>query len=74
MSGIGFLGAGCIILSGRREVKGVTTAVGLSAAACMGVAIGAGFYEGAVIGFLLLAASIWLLPLVESALSTVPET
>ena len=66
MSGIGFLGAGSIILSGRREVKGVTTAVGLSAAACMGVAIGAGFYEGAAVGFLILALSIWILPVAES--------
>lgn len=47
ISGIGFLGAGTIITS--RQVKGLTTAAGLWAAACMGLAIGAGFYAGAVI-------------------------
>ena len=55
ISGIGFLGAGTIIITSR-QVKGLTTAAGLWAAACMGLAIGAGFYAGAVIcgAFLLL--------------------
>ena len=44
-SGIGFLAAGTIIVTGRQEVKGLTTAAGLWASACMGIAIGAGFYE-----------------------------
>lgn len=48
ISGIGFLGAGTIIITSR-QVKGLTTAAGLWAAACMGLAIGAGFYVGAVI-------------------------
>lgn len=48
ISGIGFLGAGTIIITSR-QVKGLTTAAGLWAAACMGLAIGAGFYAGAVI-------------------------
>lgn len=45
INGVGFLGAGTIIVTGRREVKGLTTAAGLWASACMGLAIGAGFYE-----------------------------
>ena len=52
ISGIGFLGAGTIIITGRQQgqrVKGLTTAAGLWASACMGLAIGIGFYEGAVI-------------------------
>ncbi len=49
VSGIGFLGAGTIIVVGRNQVKGLTTAAGLWACACMGLAIGAGFYEGAII-------------------------
>lgn len=48
ISGIGFLCAGTIIITSR-QVKGLTTAAGLWAAACMGLAIGAGFYAGAVI-------------------------
>lgn len=50
ISGIGFLGAGTIIITGRNQVKGLTTAAGLWAAACIGLAIGIGFYEGAVAG------------------------
>lgn len=49
ISGIGFLGAGTIIVIGRKQVKGLTTAAGLWACACMGLAIGIGFYEAAVI-------------------------
>lgn len=56
ISGIGFLGAGTIIVIGRNQVKGLTTAAGLWACACMGLAVGIGFYSGAIIGgiFLLL--------------------
>jgi len=50
ISGIGFLGAGTIIITRDRQVRGLTTAAGLWASACMGLAIGVGFYSGAVIG------------------------
>lgn len=50
ISGIGFLGAGTIIVTRNNQVKGLTTAAGLWAAACIGLAIGIGFYEGALIG------------------------
>ena len=50
ISGIGFLGAGTIILTGRQQIKGITTAAGMWSAACCGLAIGIGFYEAAVIG------------------------
>ena len=50
INGIGFLGAGTIIVTGRQQVKGMTTAAGLWASACMGLAIGAGFYTAALIG------------------------
>ena len=49
VSGIGFLGAGTIIVVGKNEIKGLTTAAGLWSCACMGLAIGIGFYEGAII-------------------------
>ncbi len=54
INGIGFLGAGTIIVTGRQEVKGLTTAAGLWASACMGLAIGSGFYECAIFGFILI--------------------
>lgn len=50
ISGIGFLGAGTIIVTRHNRVKGLTTAAGLWASACVGLAIGIGFYEAAVIG------------------------
>lgn len=50
ISGIGFLGAGTIIVTRDRQVRGLTSAAGLWASACMGLAIGTGFYSGALIG------------------------
>ena len=44
VSGVGFIGTGTILLTERQEVKGLTTASCLWASACMGLAIGAGFY------------------------------
>ncbi len=48
ISGIGFLGAGTIIVTGNNKIRGLTTAAGLWSAACIGLAIGIGFYEGAI--------------------------
>lgn len=50
VSGIGFLGAGTIIVTRRNQIKGLTTAAGLWAAAGVGLAIGIGFYEAAIAG------------------------
>lgn len=50
VSGIGFLGAGTIIVTSHNQIKGLTTAAGLWASACIGLAVGIGFYEAAVIG------------------------
>ena len=49
ISGIGFLGAGTIITTKYHRILGLTTAAGLWASACLGLAIGIGFYFGAVI-------------------------
>lgn len=48
LSGIGFLGAGTILRDGN-NVKGLTTAAGLLAVTCIGLAVGAGYYLGAII-------------------------
>lgn len=50
INGIGFLGAGTIITTGHNRVKGLTTAAGLWTSACIGLAIGSGYYEGAILG------------------------
>ena len=48
VSGIGFLGAGTIIVTKHNQIKGLTTAAGLWASAGVGLAFGIGFYEGAL--------------------------
>ena len=47
VSGIVFIGAGTIIVTKSKRVKGLTTAAGLWTAAIIGLACGAGYYEGA---------------------------
>ena len=46
VAGIGFIGAGTIIVTRHQRVKGLTTAAGLWTAAIVGLSLGAGFYEG----------------------------
>lgn len=65
INGIGFLGAGTIIVTGRHKVKGLTTAAGLWASACMGLAIGAGFYECVAMAFLMIFLSVHVLSPLE---------
>lgn len=48
ISGVGFLGAGMIILKNGNVITGLTTAAGVWATATIGIAIGYGFYSGAV--------------------------
>ena len=50
INGIGFLGAGTIIVTSRNQIKGLTTAAGLWASACIGLSLGIGLYEVAIIG------------------------
>ena len=59
LAGIGFVGAGTIIRDGF-SVKGITTAASLLAITCIGLAIGAGFYEGAVIATLFVFLALYL--------------
>lgn len=61
ISGIGFLGAGTIIVTGRNRVKGLTTAAGLWASACIGLTIGIGYYSGAIVGCLMIFVAMELL-------------
>jgi putative Mg2+ transporter-C (MgtC) family protein len=52
ISGIGFLGAGTIIVGDRNRIHGLTTAAGLWTCACIGLAAGAGFIEGTLVAML----------------------
>ena len=58
------IGAGTIITR-RERVKGLTTAAGLWASAIVGLAIGAGFYEGAVIATVLIILAEWIFARLE---------
>ncbi len=53
ISGIGFLGAGTILVTGKNQIKGLTSAAGIWFSACVGIAIGAGFYVGAFVAALM---------------------
>lgn len=64
IAGIGFIGAGTIITR-RERVKGLTTAAGLWASAIVGLSIGAGFYEGAVIATVLIILAEWIFARLE---------
>ena len=65
LSGIGFLGAGTIISKGRFQVTGLTTAAGLWATASIGLAIGIGFYEAAIVGTFLVILTMSILSWVD---------
>ena len=54
VSGIGFLGAGTILVTGRKQIKGLTTAASLWVTACMGMALGAGYISVGIICFILI--------------------
>ena len=49
VAGIGFIGAGTIIVTRQQRVKGLTTAAGLWTSAIIGLAFGGGFYEGGIL-------------------------
>lgn len=66
ISGIGFLGAGTIIVTSRNRIKGLTTAAALWACASMGLAIGIGFYTLAVTGFAIIFVVLTFLPILEN--------
>lgn len=68
INGVGFLGAGTIIVTGKHQVKGLTTAAGLWVSACTGLAIGAGFYECCVIAFIIVFFVVRILPGLEDLL------
>ena len=66
INGIGFLSAGMILVTGTREISGITTAASMMASACMGIACGAGFYGCIIVVFPIILFSIVLLPRMEA--------
>ena len=68
VSGIGFLGAGTIVVTRRNQIKGLTTAAGLWTSAAVGLALGIGFYEAAAAGALAVFVVITLLQRMDNNL------
>ncbi len=68
ISGVGFLGVGTIIVTGKNQIRGLTTAAGLWACACLGLAIGIGFVKGALITLILVMFTLKILTELDSKL------
>lgn len=66
ISGIGFLGAGTILVTSRNQIRGLTTAAGLWACACLGLAIGIGFYTLAIASVVLILAALTVFTYLEN--------
>ena len=74
VAGIGFIGAGTIIVTRHQRVKGLTTAAGLWTAAIVGLAVGGGFYEGAIFATaLIMVAELLFSKLEYRMLENAPE-
>ena len=74
IAGIGFVGAGTIIVTKQQRVKGLTTAAGLWVSAIIGLTLGAGFFEGGiVVTFLVLAAELLFVKLEYRLLNNARE-
>ncbi len=69
VSGIGFLGMGTILLKGRFQITGLTTAAGLWATAALGLALGMGFYSGAIVTFICAMITVTLMSKLEYRLT-----
>lgn len=61
ISGVGFLGVGTIIVTGRNQVRGLTTAASLWVCACVGLAAGVGYIQGVLIALVLLIFTLRIL-------------
>lgn len=65
ISGIGFLGAGIILVRNNNTVAGLTTAAGMWVTATIGIAFGFGFYGGAILTTIICVVNATLLTRVE---------
>lgn len=70
VSGIGFLGAGTIITTRHNRVTGLTTAAGLWAVASIGLALGIGYYTGAIVGTVLIFFALSVMQITENHILT----
>lgn len=69
LSGIGFLGAGTIIITSKNRIKGLTTAAALWTCGAMGLSIGAGYYTLSIVGFVFIFIILTILPIFENLIN-----
>ena len=65
ISGIGFLGVGTILVKGRFQITGLTTAAGIWCSAAIGIALGIGYYEGALVTFIASVSAVTIMHRLE---------
>ena len=73
ISGIGFLGAGAILVTRNQQVRGLTTAAGLWSAAIIGMAMGAGFYAGGIACFMIIYITMKFLTRIDKKIGKQPR-
>ena len=73
ISGLGFIGAGTIIVTRNMSIKGLTTAAGLWTTGIIGLAIGAGFYELGFIGAALVLVAETVFGVIGNRIKHAPE-
>ena len=73
ISGLGFIGAGTIVVTRNLSVKGLTTAAGLWTTGIIGLAIGSGYYELGVIGAALVLIAETIFGKVSAKIHRPPE-
>ena len=65
ISGIGFLGVGTILIKGRFQITGLTTAAGIWCSSAIGIALGIGYYEGALVTFIASVSAVTIMHRLE---------
>ena len=73
IAGLGFIGAGTIVVTHKKQVSGLTTAAGMWTCGIIGLAIGAGFYEGALIALILVLLAETVMNTLRSKISVIPS-
>ncbi|MGL5694247.1 MAG: MgtC/SapB family protein [Peptostreptococcaceae bacterium] len=73
LSGIGFLGAGAILKTSN-GIKGLTTAAGIWATACIGITIGYGQYVLGVSAWLFVMITLYILKRIDKLVSKKRDT
>lgn len=67
LSGIGFLGAGAILKTSN-GIRGLTTAAGIWTTACIGIAVGFGYYELSILAWLFVMTTLYILKYLDRKL------